>query len=114
MSQQTLDYRSPLSDSGQPYKRRVTTAALVATGIAVTVNAGLLVWAAGTTAWGALSIMIMIGPSTNAVMALVSLGFIPLLRRRVAGAPILPYVLTGTLVPVAAIAVDGICILAMH
>ena len=113
MPQQSLDYRATLSDRGQPNKRRVTTAAWVAAGIAVIVNGGVLLWAAETTGSGALVIMIMLGPVANAAMALVSLGFIPLVRRLAAGAPIAPYVLTGTLVPTSAIVVDGICIIAM-
>jgi hypothetical protein len=114
MSQQTLDRRSQLSDRGQPNKRSVTVAALVAATIALVVNTGLVLVAAADRSWGALGILIMVGPITNGVMALASLAFIPLVRRLAAGAPIGPYVLTGTLLPIGAIIVDGICILSME
>src|SRR4051812_12099410 len=113
MSHQILEYRSPLSDRARPNSRRVTAAALVAAAIVLVVNAGLIMAAAADRSWGAMGIMVGTGPVINGIMALASLAIISLVRRLAPGASITPYVLTGTLLPIVAVFVDGICIFSM-
>jgi hypothetical protein len=112
MSQQVLDYRSPLAKRPSA-NRPVYVAAGIAAAVALIVNAVLVSWAASDRSWGALGIMIMIGPITNGVLAFLSLPFIPLVRRVSGGASVVPYVLAGVLIPVGAVIVDAACILSM-
>jgi hypothetical protein len=112
MSQQVLDYRSPLAKR-PPANRPVYVAAGIAAAVALIANATLVSWAASDRSWGALGIMVMIGPITNGVLALLSLPFIPIVRRISHGASVVPYVLTGVLIPIGAVLVDAACILSL-
>jgi hypothetical protein len=113
MPQQTLDYRGPSVKRRWPSWRRVTQSAGVAGAVAVVVNLALIGVAARDRSWGALAIMILYGPIINGALILVSLGFIPLVKKYAGGAPIKPYVLTGVLAPLAAVLVDAAFIMTL-
>ena len=58
--------------------------------------------------------MLMIGPIINVVLALLSLPFIPLVKRASHGASVGLYVLAGVAFPLVAIIVDGVFIGSMN
>jgi hypothetical protein len=109
MSESTLEYQSP-STTRPPSLRRVWITGGISAALILAVNTGLVSMAASDRSWGALGIMIMVGPITNGVMLIVSLLFTPVVKRvsyGARGATIMPYVMIGILLPIALIFVDG-------
>ncbi len=93
--------------------QRVIHAALLAVGIAIAVNALLILVANANRSWTALGIAIIFGPIMNGILIVVSLAFVPVVRRLGGGASVSLYVLAGILVPIAATVVDAACIMSM-
>ncbi len=91
----------------------VTLASLVVAVVVIGTNAWLVRVAALDRSWGALGILIMVGPITNGVIALVTVVSSFLLRWLAGGASVAIYICAGVLLPVAAIVVDAACILCM-
>jgi hypothetical protein len=91
----------------------VTLAALAAAVVVIGTNAWLVREAALDRSWGALGILIMIGPITNGVIALATFASSFLLRWFAGGASVALYLYAGMLLPLAAILVDATCILCM-
>ena len=109
MEPQPLSYQAREKPKGSP-----TTVKSWAVGVAalvLSVNVYLVASAVADRSWGALAIAIIIGPMTNVAILLVSLVLTPLVRFASRGASVTPYVLTSMLAPVAAILIDGACIL---
>jgi hypothetical protein len=94
--------------------RPVFVSTAIAVTVTVVVNAMLLSLAALDRSFLAFGIMIVIGPITNGVLALLSLPLIPVVRRVSGGESITPYVVAGVLTPSSAILIDAICIMSMH
>lgn len=92
----------------------VNLAALVVAIVVIGTNAWLVRVAALDRSWGALGVLIMVGPITNGVIALLTLVSSFLLRRFAGGASVAIYLCAGVLLPVAAIVVDAACILCMN
>ena len=88
----------------------VTLASLVLAIVVIGINAWLVRTAALDHSWGALYILIMVGPITNGVIALVTLLSSFLLRWLAGGASVALYIYAGVLLPVVAILVDSACI----
>ncbi len=109
-----LEYHSPLAPGRPANIRLVRTATLVVYLITIFVNGLLLAWAASDMSWGAFGIMIAIGPITNAALVVGSLIAMPILQRFTHGAALISFVLSGIFAPIAAIVVDGACIMMMH
>ena len=84
----------------------VTLAALAAAVVVIGTNAWLVHQAALDRSWGALSVLIMIGPVTNGVIALVTFASSFLLRWLAGGASVALYLYAGVLLPLAAILVS--------
>lgn len=110
---QTLEYKSVGTSDRRAPNRRTAACALSVVCVVVAANAVLIYWAAKDRSWGAMGIMIMIGPLVNAAIALVSVALFPLVRRVSLGAIVSPYIVTSIVVPIAAIIVDAVCILSM-
>ena len=91
----------------------VTLASLVVAVVVIGTNIWLVRVAALDHSWGALAILIMVGPITNGVIALVTLLSSFLLRWLAGGASVALYIYAGVLLPAAAILVDAACILCM-
>ena len=108
-----LNYQDPAATRGVGNSRAVKMAALMAVGGATAVNTLLVVKAAADKSWGAFGIAIAIAPVCNCVLALLSLAFIPLVRKAAGPTSIKLYVLTGIFVPITAMVVDAMCIFAM-
>ena len=77
----------------------------------VLANFVLVTEAATDKSWGALQIMILIGPITNGVLCAVSFAFTPLVKRFTGGA--LTLHILASLLPLAAIFADGLLIFLM-
>ena len=91
----------------------VTLASLVVAIVVIGTNAWLVRVAALDRSWGALCILIMVGPITNGVIALVTFLSSFLLRWLAGGASVAIYIYAGVLLPVVAILVDAACIFCM-
>jgi hypothetical protein len=95
------------------YPGLIPIAALVA-GVAVLgANGWLLHLAAQDHSWGALYILVIAGPVTNGVIAVVGLVSSFVLRWLGGGAPVASFLYTGVLLPVVAIFFDAVAILCM-
>jgi hypothetical protein len=104
MSQQPLDYRSPVADARR--SSRVKTATLIVACVVLVANGLLLAVAASDRSWGALGIAIMIGPITNGILLLLSLACIPVVKSGAAGASVGSYLAVAIGLPLAAIPID--------
>ena len=107
-----LPYHSP-STPNPAGRRQVSLAAAVAAGVILLANGVLLALAYADRSWGALGIAFMIGPITNAVLAIAALACVRIVKRRSAGAPTTTYLLVSLLLPVLAIAADFFAIWSM-
>ena len=102
MPQQMLEYESPTGG----IKRPVKVAAIIALSITLLVNGVLVAGAAADGGLGAVIIAWVISPIANGVLAVAGLAFLPLVKRRADGGPVLGYGLISTLGPVLAIGID--------
>src|SRR5579871_3601870 len=88
----------------------VAAASLITAILVVGVNISLVYAAAQDLSWGALGILIMIGPITNGVIALVAFVSSFFLRWLAGGTSVMSFAFAGVLLPVVAIVVDAILI----
>ena len=109
MLEPTLEYQPPHRDWLKPDARVVWKAAALVAGIILTINVGM-VFGSIARRFDGIGIMVVIGPVTNFILASFSLIGIPTVRRSAGGVSIAPYVLASTLLPVAAVFIDGVCI----
>src|SRR5947207_287823 len=85
----------------------VATYALYALCISIAINAALICTAAlGGGGWGAVFVILVIGPIANVIFVIVSLALIPAVRRRTGGESVKRFVLAAMLTPVGAMVVD--------
>ena len=92
---------------------RVLWAAAVVAVLVIAANIWLVVQAAEDQSHGAIAIAFMVGPVVNALMLAVSLVVTPLVRRLLSAPSMGLYVATCVGVPLAAVFVDFMVILAM-
>ena len=110
---QTLAYQSPGVKNRPPANRRTAACVVVIACIVIGINAFLLSIAAADHSWGALSIMMFIGPITNGITAILSCALFPIVRLISRGATVKPYIFASIVLPIVAIIVDAGCVLSM-
>ena len=109
----TLAYESRGVVNRRPPNKRTALCTGIAVAVVVAANVYLVSVAAVDRSWGALQIMIMVGPITNAVGMVLSLAMTPVVRHISQGAAVFPYVIAAIAVPIISIFVDAGCILSM-
>jgi hypothetical protein len=78
----------------------VTAAAITAALLIFTVNAFISLGAWQDGSWGMMFLIFVASPVANAVLALAGLAITPIVKRAAAAAPLWPYVVTVTGLPV--------------
>jgi hypothetical protein len=78
--EQPLEYQSVSSASHWSDNKRMRACTYSVAGIVAVVNIGLVSYAIRDRSWVAMNIMILSGPITNLVLALLSLALIPAVR----------------------------------
>ena len=107
---QTLSYQSRPTNR-PPRNGRAASCLGLLIGLQIATNGILVARAAADRSWGALYIMLVVGPIANGLIMLVSLALIPLVRHLSRGAVVKPYVFTALLGPIAGIVMDGAIIM---
>jgi hypothetical protein len=106
MEPQILNYSAGADIDSRRGLRRRTIATFVLAAFVIMANVILLGIALNDRSWNAVGIAIAVGPITNGLLALVSLAFIPVVRRFAQRVSVAPFVLTAILLPACCIVGD--------
>jgi hypothetical protein len=109
-----LDYQAAPNKPGSSTDRRVWECTGVAVAVAATVNGVLIFVASSQRVWISPGIAIVVAPIVNIALIVMACVTRSLVKHRAGGASTSVYVLTGTLVPIAAIFLDAVLIVLMN